>query len=244
MGGIFSMTQLIKDPVPTVADLPLSESKVGAIRIVLDGYSLYVWDGSAWQASTAPPPVPVLDNTTIYYDPSGRVAIKPKGITDNLLSNSSTLVYDWSNTIPYVAGDVVIYNGALWICRFANTSIAPALISTNWRQIANVDSPQNLVYAPAVTTNYSFPPSQTAAIIDTTSGDITVTMPSIVALTNSDTSAKMQMFRLLKKSQSGKMTVILAAGNTFLDGSSSWVLTAQGMYVMYAIFQSTNWSKG
>jgi len=244
MGGIFSVTQLIKDPVPTVADLPSSEVKVGAIRIVLDGFSVYVWDGAAWRASTAPPPVPVLDNTTIYYDPSGRVAIKPQGITDNLLSNSSTLVYEWSSTIPYVAGDVVIYYSALWICRFANTNVAPAIISTNWRQIANVDSPQNLVYAPTVTTNYNFPSGNTGAIIDTTSGDIVVTMPSIAALTNTDTFAKMQMFRLLKKSQSGKMTITLAAGNTFLDGSPTWVITAQGMYVMYAIFQSTNWSKG
>jgi hypothetical protein len=91
---------------------------------------------------------------------------------------------------------------------------------------------------------YNLPISQSAAQFDSTTSNIIVTMPTITALSSTDTSGRIQLFRFLKRSQANSVTINLAAGNTFLDGSTSWVLTAQGLYSMYAIFQSTLWSKG
>lgn len=141
---------------------------------------------------------------------------------------------------------MVISANGIWMCRSAGVNLQPSLATNNWRQIANVDTATQCVFTGAVITaaTYNLPISQSAAQFDSTTSNIIVTMPTITALSSTDTSGRIQLFRFLKRSQANSVTINLAAGNTFLDGSTSWVLTAQGLYSMYAIFQSTLWSKG
>ena len=152
----------------------------------------------------------------------------------------------WDNTVAYAVGDWVVSSSAIWICRTAGTNLQPSLATNNWRQVANVDTATQCVFNGTIVTaaTYNFPISQAAAQFDSTAANIVVTMPSISALSSPDTSGRTQLFRFLKRSQANSVTINLAAGNTFLDGSTSWVITAQGVYSMYAIFQSTLWSKG
>jgi hypothetical protein len=45
MSGISSLTRLIRDPVPTQADLPVGADIQGAIRVVTVDSSVWVYDG-------------------------------------------------------------------------------------------------------------------------------------------------------------------------------------------------------
>lgn len=76
MSGIFSSTRLIRDPVATSGALPIGSDVVGAIRVVLADYSVWVYTGSAWQqAGGGSVPIGALDNSTIYLNGSSKVAI-------------------------------------------------------------------------------------------------------------------------------------------------------------------------
>jgi hypothetical protein len=152
----------------------------------------------------------------------------------------------WDNTVSYAFGDWVVSSNSIWICRTAGVNLQPSLATNTWRQVANVDTSTQCLFTGNIISaaTYNFPISQTAAQFDSTSTNITVTMPSITALSSTDTAGRTQLFRFIKRSQANSVTINLAAGNTFLDGSTSWVLTAQGVYSMYAIFQSSQWSKG
>jgi hypothetical protein len=152
----------------------------------------------------------------------------------------------WDNTVTYAVGDWVVSANSIWLCRVAGVNLQPSLATNNWRQVANVDTATQCVFTGSVITSntYNFPISQTAAQFDTTSTNITVTMPSIAALSSTDTTGRTQLFRFLKRAQANTVTINLASGNTFLDSSTSLVLTAQGIYSIYAIFNSTLWSKG
>jgi hypothetical protein len=233
--------------VATSADLPIGSDVQGAIRVVLADNSIWVYDGtSAWtQAGGGSVPLGALDNTTIYLNGSAKVAIKPLGISDGLVANASSIIRAWSATIPYVIGQMAISSNGIWLCRVAGTNLAPSLATNNWRQLTNTDSAQNLVFAPTITAlTYAFPISQTAAVIDSTAGDVTVTMPTIAAISNSDTPGRIQMFRLVKKAQINSMIINLGGGDTFLDGTTSLTVIAQGVTTVYAIFQTTTWCRG
>jgi hypothetical protein len=247
MGGLFSVTQLIKDPVATVGDLPSSESQIGALRVVLAGFSVYVWDGSAWHASTAPPPVPILDNTTIYYNPGGQVAVKPLGLTDNLFSPTSTVIYNWVSTVPYVVGDMVISSEGIWMCRIAGTNLTPSLSNNNWRQIANKDSSQYLTFSSYVTANYTIPTGITAVVAETTGADFTVTLPLISTIQGvlGDTTNRVQEFKVFKVGQTNKVIIACGGTDTFADGTTTFNLISNGSVGrVFVVFNKSNWFKG
>lgn len=152
----------------------------------------------------------------------------------------------WSGLKTYAVNDWVTYSGAIWVNRTAGSNITPSLSTNDWRQVANVDTANECLFVGSIitTASYSLPKGQTSAQFDTTTNNITVTMPSIASLSNSDTNNKTQLFRVVKRSPTNKLVINLASGDTFLDGTTSWTLNAQSLYSFYAIYQSTNWTKG
>jgi hypothetical protein len=159
---------------------------------------------------------------------------------------STGVITIYDPAVAYAVGDWVVSSNAIWLARVAGTGLSPTLLNNNWRQIANVDSAQYNVFAGTniTTPTYNFPISQTAAKFDTSANSIVVSMPTISALSSIDTSNCIQWFRLFKISQANQLTVNLGAGNTFSDGSTSVVITAQGLFSFYCIFNSTVWYKG
>jgi hypothetical protein len=175
----------------------------------------------------------------------------PQGLATKNYVDSAVVaaggISPWNSTTTYTTGvSYVTYANSVWLCRTTGANIQPSLATNTWRQIANVDTATQCVFVgvPITAATYNFPISQSAAQFDSTAANIVVTMPSIAALSSPDTAGRTQLFRFVKRSQANSVTINLAAGNTFLDGSTSWVVTAQGVYSMYAIFQSTLWSKG
>lgn len=247
MGGLFSTTQAIKDPVATVGDLPSSESIVGAVRVVLSNFTMYIWDGATWHANGAAPSTPVLDNSTIYYNGSSQIAIKPGGITDDLFSVNSTAIYNWSSTVTYAVGDMVISAECIWMCRVTGTNLTPLLTNTNWKQIANKDSSQNLTFSVYTTANYSFAAGITTVVAENTGSDITLTLPTIASLGGvlGDTTNRVQEFKIYKVGQMNKVTINCGGADTFSDGTTSISLVANGSVSrLFVIFNKTIWFKG
>ena len=186
------------------------------------------------------------DNSTIYVNPASKLAIKPLGITDGLVSGSSSLIKNWDATISYVVDQVVISASALWVCRVAGLNLVPTVSNNNWKQIANITIPQNATFAGTTiaTTTYNFPAYQTAAKFNTAANNITVTMPTIASMTNADMANQIQLFKLFKLAQANLLTVNLSGGDTFTDGSVSVSTSAQGLISIYCIYNSTIWCKG
>jgi len=247
MSGISSLSRLIKDPVATQGALPIGTDIQGAIRVVTADLSVWVYDGTAtWTRAGGGGGAVNVDNTTIQLDTNNNISIKPKGITDGLIADASSIIRAWNNTITYAVGQMVISANGIWMCRTAGVNLQPSLATNNWRQIGNVDSAQNCVFTgvPITAATHAFPISQTAALYNTTANSITVTMPTIAALSSTDTNGRVQWFRLFKAAQPNSLIVNLGAGNTFSDGSTSVTCTAQGIYHFYCVFGTTTWYKG
>lgn len=179
-------------------------------------------------------------------DPTVPQGLATKNYVDNAVIPAGG-ISPWNNTTTYTSGvSYVTYANSVWLCRTTGANIQPSLATNTWRQIANVDTATQCVFAgvPITATTHNFPISQTAALYNTTANSITVTMPTITALSSTDTNGRVQWFRLFKAAQANSLIVNLGAGNTFSDGSTSATYTAQGLYQFYCVFGTTTWYKG
>jgi hypothetical protein len=175
----------------------------------------------------------------------------PQGLATKNYVDSAVVaaggISPWNSTTTYTTGvSYVTHANSVWLCRTTGANIQPSLATNTWRQVANVDTATQCVFAgvPITAATYTLPVSQTAAVLATLSNSITVTMPTISALSSADTTGRVQLFRLFKTSQANSLIVNLGAGNTFSDGSTSVIYTAQGVYSFYCLFGTTLWFKG
>lgn len=230
MSGIFSSTRLIRDPVATSAALPIGSDVVGAIRVVLSDYSVWVYTGTAWQqAGGGSVPLSPLDNSTIYLNGSSKVAIKPLGITDGLISSLSTIVKVWSNSVTYDIGAVVVYNNGLYMNRVANNiNFTPSFTTNNWINIANYPEYNKYLGYAEVTGNYTQSRGDCRFVIPPITSDITITMLPITTLDTSSNLNHIMKFSFFKLGQTNKVTVSLSGTDKFSDGSTSFDIPALG----------------
>jgi hypothetical protein len=186
------------------------------------------------------------DNSTLYVNPSNKLAIKPLGITDGLVNGASTLIKKWISTTSYVADQVVIHSGGLWICRVPGLNLTPSITDNNWKQIANIASTRSSVFAGSAITaaTYTYPTYQNAAKFDTSGISILVNMPSIASMTNTDMTNQIQNFNLFKIAQANVLTIQLSGADTFTDGTTRISTSAQGLVSLYCIYGTTIWCKG
>lgn len=188
-----------------------------------------------------------VDNSTIYIDGSSKIAIKPLGITDGLISNAASIIYSWDAARPYTVGQVAMSSNSLWLCRVAGTNLSPSLATNNWRQLANIDSAQNLTFTPVVTTTATILRSQTSIMAKFTTADYTVTLPTIASLVGAlgDTNSRVQEFKIFKKGQTNKLTIQCGGTDTYADGTTSIIVTAGGTLTrLFASFSETQWFRG
>lgn len=244
MSGISTLNRFIRDPVATQADLPTGTDIQGSLRVVLANNSLWVYDGiGTWtQASGGGGGSGTVDNSTIYLNGSNQIAIKPQGITDNLIANASSIVRNWSNTTPYVIGQIVISSNALWLCRVAGTNSAPSLVTNNWRRLADIDTTNQRIFVQGISANYTWPKGTYAVRADTSGGDITITMNAITTYSDSDTSNRIQSFWVVKDSSANTLTIQLSGTDTFPDGTNKMTLINNGVSTwIYADFAVSKW---
>lgn len=61
-------------------------------------------ESGGWSVSLS-----ALDNSTIYLNGSGKVAIKPLGITDGLVAGASTILRGFVSTVSYTPGQLALH---------------------------------------------------------------------------------------------------------------------------------------
>lgn len=246
MSGIYTTTRLIRDPVPTSAALPIGSDIVGAIRVVLSDYSVWVYTGTAWQqAGGGSVPLGALDNSTIYLNSSSKVAIKPLGITDDLINGASSILRNWSSTVAYTVGQMVVSSNAIWLAVASSTNSTPANANTNWKKIADVSSGTSMIYSPVATSSFTIPVGEYSSSVDTTSATVNVFLPLLSSLTNAPyTTDRVQAFYIFKVSQLNAMVIRCSGSDEFIDGVNSFTINGQGVFVCYAQLQINRWVRG
>ena len=246
MSGISSLSKFIKNPVPLETDLPIGVDAQGAIRVVLADLSVWVYNGStAWTRSGGGGGGVTVDNDTIYFNGANNLAIKPKGITDGLIADPSSIIRNWDATIPYVIGQIVISSNGMWLCRVAGTNLTPSTLTNNWRLLANVDNANGRTFVQSVTTNYTWAKGPQAVRVTMSTTDVIVTMNTLSSFSDADSSNRIQQFLLMKDGSAMTLTLRLSGTDTFTDGTNSRSVVAGGSMIrFYADFGISKWRIG
>lgn len=170
----------------------------------------------------------VLDNTTIYTNPSGQLAIKPLGITDNLIGLDTGIVKNYDGTKTYNSGAMINYNGNIFRA-IGTTTGGPGRYTNNWCQIT---APGDSFGYSDVTiksdTDYTMLISDYILymFIDTT--DRTITLPKISTMTGTHITNRAKQYIIVKYGFTNTCNIVTDAADSFEDGSRSVALTDNG----------------
>lgn len=169
-----------------------------------------------------------LDNSTIYLNGSSLVAIKPRGITDNLVALDSGIVKAYDGTQTYNLGALVSYNGGIYRA-IGTTTGGPARYTNNWCEIAEPGSGFGFNDVTIKSdADYSLLVSDYIIYLFINSTDRTITLPRISTMTGAHVSNRAKQYIIVKYGFTNTCNVVTHSADSFDDGSKTVALTDNG----------------
>ena len=182
----------------------------------------------------------VPDNTTIG---SSGGSLYVKSVGDSQVSNSTSIVLNYSSARSYSPGNICIYGNQLWINNTATLGTAPS--SPNWSVLSNIVLPRFQSSNTLPANNYTVTSTDNYITMDCTSGQRTLTFPLMASLTDSYSAGTVREFKVIKYDSVNPLVINLSGSETFMDGTSSYTSTMKGEIIsISAIFNKLIWIKG
>jgi hypothetical protein len=181
------------------------------------------------------------DNSSIYVNNSSKLAVKPNGISDSLISGQSSILLNFSIGNTYSAGQCVIFNGYVWVC-LSSSNTAPSNTSAQWRPVCGLTTARDSYSTVYSNTNYTATENDCYILMDCHVANLTITINQLTGFTGAGSSGVIPCLSIIKTDAINILTIQLSGSDTFLDGSTFITTGNQGALIkLFAIKDLNKW---